>query len=335
MKFTRIPENTFKQLQLNAGILATDFTPDTGEVKEEDLLGATSGGTNFAATPEFSDFGEDIDNCPANVLELKKLTSWTVTMSGTFITIDTKAAARLIGAGDIDKEDPTKITPRNDVLVTDFQDLWWIGDYSDVNLDNEAKGGNAGYVAVHMMNALSTGGFQIQSGNREKGQFAFEFTGHYSIEDQDKVPFEVYISSGHSESGSTKMTVVSNDGNLDGFMTGGEGVDVNTIMGKDVKVTWAGIDGTVVGTFPYKNEFTEFSNKADEKKGHYFAFEIDEAYADKPITVTGTKATTAVDRKWVLRIDGVVAEKKPFTVAVDGNTIMTLDFNKATLKPGT
>lgn len=64
MKFTRIPENTFKQLQLNAGIIASDFDPATGEVAEEDLIGATTGGTNFVAEPEYSDYGEDIDNCP-------------------------------------------------------------------------------------------------------------------------------------------------------------------------------------------------------------------------------------------------------------------------------
>ena len=198
MKFTRIPKNTFKQLQLNAGILATNFVPSTGTVEETELIGATTGGVSFTATPEYSDFGEDIDNCPVNVYQLKQLDSWTVTMSGTFITIDAKATARLIGAGAVDGSDETKVVPRNDVLVTDFQDLWWIGDYSDINADGDSDG-KAGFVAVHMMNALSTGGFQIQSGNREKGQFAFEFTGHYSIDKQDEVPFEVYISAGSAD----------------------------------------------------------------------------------------------------------------------------------------
>lgn len=195
MKFTRIPENTFKQLQLNAGILATSFTPADGTLEEQNLIGATTGGVNFTAEPEYSDWGEDIDNCPVNVKELKKLDNWTVTMSGTFITVDTKAGKMLIGAADISS---SKLTPRNDVDLKDFQDLWWIGDYSDINTDG-SQDGKAGFVAVHMMNALSTGGFQIQSGNREKGQFAFEFTGHYSIDAQDTVPFEVYISAGTND----------------------------------------------------------------------------------------------------------------------------------------
>ena len=194
MKFTRIPETAFQTLQLNAGILLSDFTPGTGTVEETDILGATSGGVNFTATPTYSDFGEDIDNCPVNVLELKKLDSWEVTMSGTFITVDTALAKTLIGAADIDTGDQTKVTPRNDILETDFTDIWWVGDYSDKNGDT-----NGGYVAIHMLYGLSTGGFQLQSGNRAKGQFSFEFTGHYSIDAQDTVPFEVYVKSGTAE----------------------------------------------------------------------------------------------------------------------------------------
>lgn len=194
MKFTRIPEATFQKLQLNAGILAKNFDPSTGEISEEDLLGATSGGVNFTATPTYSDYGEDIDNAPVNVKELKKLDSWDVKMSGSFVTVDTALALMLIGAADLDKENSALVKPRNDISSKDFVDLWWIGDYSDKNGDTKG-----GFVAIHMINSLSTGGFQLQSGNREKGQFSFEFTGHYSIEDQSVVPFEVYIKSGEEE----------------------------------------------------------------------------------------------------------------------------------------
>lgn len=194
MKFTKIPETAFQELQLNAGILLSSFTPSTATVTEENILGATSGGVNFTATPTYSDFGEDIDNCPKNMLELKKLDSWEVKMSGTFVTVDTSLAKTLIGAADIGTSDTTQIIPRNDVTETDFTDLWWVGDYSDKNGDT-----NGGFVAIHMLNGLSTGGFQIQSGDNAKGQFSFEFTGHYSMDNQDKVPFEVYVRAGTAE----------------------------------------------------------------------------------------------------------------------------------------
>ena len=133
MKFTKIPADTFKTLQMNAGVLATAFTPDTGTLDAEAQIGATSGGINFTATPTYSDFGEDIDNCPKNTKELKRLDEWEVTMSGTFVAADTAIAKLLIGAADIDKQDTTKVTPRNDLADADFGDIWFIGDYSDKN----------------------------------------------------------------------------------------------------------------------------------------------------------------------------------------------------------
>ena len=194
MKFTQIPTNTFKELQLNAGILTSTFTPATGTVESDAILGATSGGVSFAATPSYTDLGDDIDNCPKNMMELKKLDSWEAKMSGTFLTVNTTQAKSLLAAADIGGSDTTKVTPRNDVAVTDFDDIWWIGDYSDKN-----GATNGGYIAIHMMNALSTGGFQIQSGDKAKGQFAFEYTAHYSMDAADTVPFEIYIKAGTEE----------------------------------------------------------------------------------------------------------------------------------------
>ena len=194
MKYTQIPANTFKELQLNAGILTSDFAPTTGTVESNMMLGATSGGISFTATPTYTDLGDDIDNCPKNMMELKKLESWEVKMSGTFLTVNTTQAKSLIAAADIGVSDKTKITPRNDVALTDFDYIWWIGDYSDKN-----GATNGGYIAIHMMNALSTGGFQLQSSDKAKGQFAFEYTAHYSMNAPDTVPYEIYIKAGTEE----------------------------------------------------------------------------------------------------------------------------------------
>lgn len=192
MKYTQIPSTAFQNIQLNAGILVDSFVPSTGTIGK--LLGATTGGVNFTDSVEYSDYGDDIDNCPKNMLELKKLESHDVKMSGTFVTLSASTAKMLVAVGDVDADDSTHIVPRNDLLTTDFVDLWWIGDYSDQN-----TGDNAGFVAIHMMNALNTGGFQIQSTDKGKGQFAFEFTGHYSMDAQDTVPYEVFIQQGGEE----------------------------------------------------------------------------------------------------------------------------------------
>ena len=192
MKYTKIPETTFQNLQLNAGVLLSAFNPESATVANESIIGATTGGVNFTATPTFSDYGEDIDNCPKNMKELKKLDAWEISMSGTYITVDANAVKSLVGAADVSGN---KITPRNDVLLTDFTDVWWVGDYSDKNGET-----NGGFVAIHMMNALSTGGFAIQSSDNGKGNFAFTYTAHYSMSAQETVPFEVYVKAGTAES---------------------------------------------------------------------------------------------------------------------------------------
>ena len=192
MKYTKIPETTFQNLQLNAGVLLSAFNPESATVANESIIGATTGGVNFTATPTFSDYGEDIDNCPKNMKELKKLDSWEISMSGTYVTVDANAVKALVGAADVSGN---KITPRNDLEFTDFTDIWWVGDYSDKNGET-----NGGFVAIHMMNALSTGGFAIQSSDNGKGNFAFTYTAHYSMSAQGTVPFEVYVKAGTAES---------------------------------------------------------------------------------------------------------------------------------------
>ena len=106
-KYTRMPTDTFQKLVLNAGILVDTFTPATGVIGN--ILGATTGGINFSTNPEFVDFGEDVDNCPNNTMELKKLSNIDPTMSGTFLTCTPAVIKSLIGSADIDTTDTTKV----------------------------------------------------------------------------------------------------------------------------------------------------------------------------------------------------------------------------------
>ena len=131
---------------------------------------------------------------PKNAMELKRLNSTEVKLSGTYVMVDTAIAKALAAAADIDGTDTTKVVPRVDLLPGDFTDLWFVGDYSDKNGDT-----NGGFIAIHLLNALSTGGFQIKTSDRAKGQFAFEYTAHTSINNQDVVPYELYIKAGTAE----------------------------------------------------------------------------------------------------------------------------------------
>ena len=196
MKFTQVAADTFSKIQLNAGVLVTEFDPSTPTLDTSKIIGATGGGVTFSATPTYVDFGDDIDNVPANTKELKKIDSITAVMSGTFKAVDTDLSKRLIAAADVTVA-TGKVTPRNVLLDDDFDDIWWVGDYSDVNTDGATGSAQAaGFIAIKLLNALSTGGFQIKSNDKGKGDFAFEFTGHYSLSNIDVVPYELYVKPG-------------------------------------------------------------------------------------------------------------------------------------------
>lgn len=190
-KYTKIPTNAFKEIQMNAGVMLKSFDVATATIKADDIICATSGGINVTATPSFTDYGEDIDNCPKNTKELKKLESWEIKASGTAVTVTATLAKSLAGVADVDGN---HVTLRNDVDLNDFEDLWIVADYSEYNGES-----NGGFVACHLSNALSTGGFQMQTSDKAKGQFSFEYTAHYSMDDQDAVPFEIYVKAGTEE----------------------------------------------------------------------------------------------------------------------------------------
>lgn len=190
MKFTKVPTDTFQTIQLNAGILCDSFDPTTLEVGN--ILGATSGGVNFNSNPSYVDFGEDVDNVPANTKQLKKLQAFDPTMSGTLITVSAASVKKLLAAADIDSQSAIKVVPRSVLKAADFAGLWWVGDYSDENTGN-----GAGFIAIHLADALNTTGFQIQSSKNGKGTMPFEFHAHYDLEDEDlEPPFEVYVKAG-------------------------------------------------------------------------------------------------------------------------------------------
>lgn len=180
-KFTVIPQDTFEGMQLDAGVLLKTFNPAAvAAPKDTDIICATTGGINTTCTPTYSDLGEDVDNCPNNMMELKHLDSWECKMSFTSLGTSKENIRMSLGAADIDATSGA-IKPRRDLKQTDFSDLWWVGDRAD-----------GGCVAVQLKNALSTSGFSLQTTKSGKGQVSVELTGHVSIKDQDTMPMVFY-----------------------------------------------------------------------------------------------------------------------------------------------
>lgn len=177
--FTVIPQDTFDGLQLDAGVLLKKFDPaKVAAPADEDIICATTGGINISCVPTYSDLGEDVDNCPVNTKELKHLDGWECKMSFTALGTSPENIKLALGAATVST---TKVTPNRDLKQADFSDIWWVGDRAD-----------GGVVAACLKNALSTGGFTLQTTKNGKGQVSVELTGHVSIEAQDTMPMEFY-----------------------------------------------------------------------------------------------------------------------------------------------
>ena len=187
-RFTKIPQDTFDNLQIDAGVLLNTFDPTAPtEPADSAIITATTGGLNVSCVPTYSDYGEDVDNVPNNMKELKHLDGWECKITTTALGTSPELIKLALGAADIPGSNESKIVPRRDLDQDDFADIWWVGDKAD-----------GGLVAVKLINALSTGGFVLQTTKNGKGQVTLELTGHVSINDQNTVPMEFYSMEGTS-----------------------------------------------------------------------------------------------------------------------------------------
>lgn len=182
-KFTVIANDAFDALQLDAGVLLSTFDPaNPVRPASENIIATTTGGINPTCVPTYSDFGEDVDNVPNNMMEFKHLDGWECAMAFSSIKFNAENTAWALGASETTSGTGyTKIVPRRDLKQSDFKDLWWVGDKA-----------NGGAYAIRLMNALSTGGLSIQSTKNGKGTNSMTITGHVSIDAQDSMPMEFY-----------------------------------------------------------------------------------------------------------------------------------------------
>ena len=185
-RYTVIPENAFSGLQVDAGILLFNFDIEeaikgnTG-FTDADIICATTGGINPSCVPTYSDYAEDVDNAPTNLKEFKHLDGWDCKVSTSSLGNSPELIRLALGAADIDLTEKGKIVPRRSLKQSDFRDIWWVGDRAD-----------GGLVAIQILNALSSGGFSLQTTKNGKGTVSLEITGHVSIEAQDVVPMQFY-----------------------------------------------------------------------------------------------------------------------------------------------
>jgi hypothetical protein len=209
MQYTKYPTDLVETVQMNAGVIVDSFEPSTRTVGN--VLGATNSGITFNPNPTYEDFGEDIDNVPPNTWQLKRIKSYDPVLSGSFRTVTAALVAMLAGAGAFLSTDSTHFIPSHKLTSANFRDVWVIGDYSNRN-DGQQY---AGFLAIHVKHALNVNGFQWKTNKDAKGEFSFEYHGHYDLANPDDPPYEVYICKG-SPNALAELTVASTAGTASG-----------------------------------------------------------------------------------------------------------------------
>lgn len=178
--FNQVSQDAIENVQVNAGMILKTFNPTTPAAPDpDDIVCATTGGITATCTPTFADFGADIDNCPNDVKEMKRITGYTCTLAFTALNITADMIKLSLGAASaLTKE----IQARTEIINADFTNIWFVSE----KVNNTV-------LAICLKDALSTGGFSLKTSKNEKGQLAVTLTGHVSLTDPDKVPMSFYI----------------------------------------------------------------------------------------------------------------------------------------------
>ncbi|MBR0509630.1 MAG: hypothetical protein IJJ85_05890 [Clostridia bacterium] len=185
-KFTKISRQAFAGMQLDAGVLLRQFDPETAAVPADaDIICATAGGVEASCEASYKDLGEDVDNCPANMMELKYLQDWTCTLRFKALEITPETLRLALGAADTDGD---LVYPRGHLKDGDFGEIWWVGDRAD-----------GGMAAVCLSNALSKEGLKFQSKAAGKGELDVELLGHASFAEPGAPPMCFYAAAGEAE----------------------------------------------------------------------------------------------------------------------------------------
>ena len=182
-RFVKVSEDTFKEIQLEAGMILSDFDPASkADVEDAQIVCATTGGISIACKPTYTDYGADIDNVPNNMLEFKEVEEWDCSIGFTALNASASVIGLSLGVADVDGE---KITPKTGSVEKYAKDVWWVGERAD-----------GGLVACCLKNALSADGLNLKTTKKGKGQLSCTLTGHVSIKAQNVVPMEFYVQEG-------------------------------------------------------------------------------------------------------------------------------------------
>lgn len=171
----------FKSIPKGSGNILSDFSLETPKIDTTNVVHATQGGVQITYQNTIEDTLADIDNAPTNTKQGAEVSGTTATISYTTPNADPKTIQMAVGTADIDPDDPTHVVARLKTVLTDFKPLWWVGPMT-----------GGGFLVVKILNALSTGGLNLQTAHRGGGSMQITLTAFSDLKNPDQAPMEFY-----------------------------------------------------------------------------------------------------------------------------------------------
>lgn len=171
----------FKSIPKGSGNILSDFSLETPKIDKTNVVHATQGGVKITYQNTIEDTLADIDNAPTNTKQGAEVSGTTATIGYTTPNADPKTIQMAVGTADIDPDDPTHVVARLKTVLTDFKPLWWVGPMT-----------GGGFLVVKILNALSTGGLNLQTAHRGGGSMQITLTAFSDLENPDQAPMEFY-----------------------------------------------------------------------------------------------------------------------------------------------
>jgi hypothetical protein len=256
--FSGFTQNTAQNLLLDSGAFFVNFDldVDTYENAKAKLLGATSGGGSFNATPSMRQIA--VDGVKGVAKGLNVIESWEVTLGANLLEFSASAIKNAIIAAQqtdvtIQGKEYKKTVAKSQVETSDFIDnLTWVGTLSGSNEP----------VIIQIYNALSTDGLTIEPQDNNDNVASLTFMAHYDTDNLDNPPFAIYYPEISTDTTAPTVTVVPADA-ATGVAVGAnivwtfsEAISVSSVNAANFLVLKAS-DGTVVaGTLTHSVDKT-------------------------------------------------------------------------------
>lgn len=192
-RFLGFSADTPKKIMTDVGALFENYDFEKSyqdNVTAGRRLGATQGGTTFAANPQGRYI--KVDGMPENTKGMYVIDEWKPTMAPKLLEQDAKNVKRALGAA---KQEPTTIDSHKYNKLTP-KDSFDDDDYiNNITLATKIKGSDFPVLIV-LFNTISFGGLSWSFSDKSELTSDVTFNGHYTVGELGELsepPFAIYV----------------------------------------------------------------------------------------------------------------------------------------------